>query len=296
MMPFPTPMLGRGAGSGGVPGTSAIWWRLFITDNNGGTAINIDEMELRSAVGGADITSTLISSSPEAVASSAAAPSAGAWAAFDGANTGWVSNFLTTNQWLAYRFPTPQIIRQFAILCNLSPDRFPKNFSMQASNDSTNGSDGTWVTVGTYYYDSWTITPIFYTFITTPYFTTLPSLSSESGFYAIGDTLTVSSVYVGDSATYRWLADGVAIPGATSASYTLTSAELGATIQAEVTVYAGGTTAVSSTASLGPLSNPTFSTDRLLLSGDMQAGTDKLLLSGDMQAGTDYFLISERTA
>jgi hypothetical protein len=89
-----------------------------------------------------------------------------------------------------------------------------------------------------------------------------PSASNVtiSGTAAAGSTLTGNYTYSdvnGDAegtSTYRWLADGDPISGATSMTYTLTASEVGKTIQFEVTPVAtdGSLTgsAVASTATL----------------------------------------------
>jgi hypothetical protein len=68
------------------------------------------------------------------------------WNAFDGVITGngWLGAG-TTNQWIAYEFPTSKIITRYAITVNYNITSAPKDFIFQASND--NGI--TWDTLDT---------------------------------------------------------------------------------------------------------------------------------------------------
>ena len=78
-----------------------------------------------------------------------------------------------------------------------------------------------------------------------PVFSVEPSIT---GTAQEGETLTGDpGTHTGTSETYRWLADDVAIEGATSATYELTSAEVDALITFEVTAIndAGSTVATS---------------------------------------------------
>jgi hypothetical protein len=78
-----------------------------------------------------------------------------------------------------------------------------------------------------------------------PTFSVEPSIT---GTAQEGETLTGDpGTHTGTSATYRWLADEVAIGGATSTTYELTSGEVDALITFEVTAIndAGSTVATS---------------------------------------------------
>ena len=74
-----------------------------------------------------------------------------------------------------------------------------------------------------------------------------------SGSPVVGDTLSCSTgTWSGvDTATltYQWLRDGAAIGGATSASYTLTSADQGHSLTCQVTAANGVGSPVSATSS-----------------------------------------------
>jgi hypothetical protein len=97
-----------------------------------------------------------------------------------------------------------------------------------------------------------------------PVFGSKPTFTSDTGFYGVGDTLTAvpaTTVYghVTSGPTWQWKADGTNISGATGASYTLTSGELGKIVTVEETVgnSSGNTTAASLGTAAVP--NPTYS-------------------------------------
>jgi hypothetical protein len=63
---------------------------------------------------------------------------------------GWVSVNGTNTGYAGYIFPSPVIIGKYTIRGNATnPSQNPKNFTFEASNDTTNGTDGTWVTLDT---------------------------------------------------------------------------------------------------------------------------------------------------
>jgi hypothetical protein len=91
----------------------------------------------------------------------------------------------------------------------------------------------------------------------------LPSFTSNDAdldtMLSVGDTLTADNgtwLNYGDTAltyAYRWLADGVAIGGATASTYTLTGSEVGSIIQVEVTATNENGSAVAASEPYGPL-------------------------------------------
>ena len=88
-----------------------------------------------------------------------------------------------------------------------------------------------------------------YVFVETSTFTTGPT-ATISGTVRQGETLTAEEgapVPVPDSFTYEWLADGVAIGGATAKTFELTSAEVGKKISVTVTAKKAGLTDASDT-------------------------------------------------
>jgi uncharacterized protein (DUF2141 family) len=72
---------------------------------------------------------------------------------------------------------------------------------------------------------------------------TVPTIAGPAGATAAGTTLTVSTGtwnVTGTTFTYRWLRNGVALPGVTTATYALTGEDSGDEIQAEVTGHVAG--------------------------------------------------------
>lgn len=81
--------------------------------------------------------------------------------------------------------------------------------------------------------------------ITTP----LTAIAPISGTATVGSTLTAGArTPAAATVTFQWRKDGVAIPGATGSTYTLTSAELGGAITVSATGTGGYTGTVTSTA------------------------------------------------
>jgi hypothetical protein len=72
---------------------------------------------------------------------------------------------------------------------------------------------------------------------------TVPTIAGPAGATAAGTVLTVNAGtwnVTGTTFTYRWFRNGVALPGVTTATYTLTGEDSGDEIQAEVTGHAAG--------------------------------------------------------
>lgn len=130
---------------------------------------------------------------------------------------------------------------------------------------------------------------------TPPTFSVGPTITTDTGFYAEGDTATVSFTHNGSSTTYQWTRNGSPISGATSASYTYVSGDVGAAVGCTVTAINGwGNTAQASTATT--IGTPTYATHSRVPAGDMNSGSDSRLTAGDMQSGTDTRITTERTA
>lgn len=93
-----------------------------------------------------------------------------------------------------------------------------------------------------------------------PVFSSNPSIAGVAG---VDVTVSVTPGVASNEPTYtyQWFADGVAIGGATSTSYTITSSELGKllTVTQTATNSAGSTTATS--ASIGPVASYPFTVD-----------------------------------
>lgn len=105
-----------------------------------------------------------------------------------------------------------------------------------------------------------------------PVFTSVPAIaSSVPGFYGDGDTLSVAFDHTGTSETYQWNADGVAIGGATSPTYVLSAGDVGDTISVTVTASNLAGSANATSAGVGPIVTPTFTTHtRVTSAGDVR--------------------------
>lgn len=121
--------------------TAYKMYRLNVTNNNGDGLMGFSEMEL---LEGSVDTTTLPGTF---TTSSHISNQEWGYAAFDNSvNTKWLTNFTTTG-WIIFDFPddAAYAINGYAIAsANDSPDRTPKNWTLQGSN---NGS--TWTTVDT---------------------------------------------------------------------------------------------------------------------------------------------------
>lgn len=137
------------AASGGGGAVSASWWRLYMTD--GYTTQNhptLAEMELHATVGGSSLCTggTAFGSTPFSGSYTAAN-------AFDGSlSTSWISNGYSFPVLVGYHLPVPSAVAEMKLSAPSSgvyPLGMPTSFELQYSLDSTNGTDGTWVTVFT---------------------------------------------------------------------------------------------------------------------------------------------------
>ncbi|OIO61399.1 MAG: hypothetical protein AUJ55_00160, partial [Proteobacteria bacterium CG1_02_64_396] len=125
-----------------------------------------------------------------------------------------------------------------------------------------------------------------------PSFTGTPAIANGSA--VVGDTLTLSATAATDpnadplTTTYQWRAAGVAISGATGASYTVAQPQAHQAIDAVVSVDDGfGLTATATTATLTLLNTPpTFTGTPAVANGSALVG-DTLTLSGDATSDGD---------
>lgn len=126
-------------------------------------------------------------------------------------------------------------------------------------------------------------------------FSVSPTISTDTGFYAEGDTATVSFTHNGLSTTYQWTRDGSPIGGATAASYTYVSGDVGHTVNCTVTASSGANN-TSQSAIGSTIGTPAYATHTRVPAGDMDSGSDSRLTAGDMQSGTDLRITTERIA
>ncbi|MEV5021427.1 hypothetical protein MRBLMA1_001250 [Sphingobium sp. LMA1-1-1.1] len=129
----------------------------------------------------------------------------------------------------------------------------------------------------------------------TPAFSASPTITTDTGFFAEGDTATVSYTHNSPSTSIQWTRDGVAISGATSASYTYVSGDVGHVVACTVTAINGSLSA-SASASGTTIGTPSYTTHTRVPAGDMDSGSDSRLTAGDMQSGSDLRISTERTA
>jgi hypothetical protein len=147
-LPFASPMLIQASASASPTASPHRYWRLVMTgDSNpggGGSVEGFSEMEMRTSVGGADVTG---SGTASASSSFSGFTAAGAFAN-DGATTEWASNG-TLVSWLKYDFGAgnDQAIVEIAISARTSTNVYqaPGPFKVQSSDDNTNWNDEWWI-------------------------------------------------------------------------------------------------------------------------------------------------------
>lgn len=133
-------------------------WRIWMTDNNGGTSfVGFSDAELRATSGGADQTAVLLSNAGSAsgriIGSSIANAGNEGYKAFDDVTTNAFAASGTTNQWVGFVFPTPVTVLQAMINSGtgLSAARTVKNGKIEWSDDD----GGSWTTAGTFSKTGW---------------------------------------------------------------------------------------------------------------------------------------------
>jgi len=107
------------------------YWRINITASTGGAGIGINEMEYRTAAGGADVTG-----SGTATASNTNFGYNPAWAFDNSPIGGWRMN--EGSHWLKYDFGAgnDKDIVEVAVTCSFLYTEAPKNFTIQWSDDN----------------------------------------------------------------------------------------------------------------------------------------------------------------
>ncbi|MBT0994181.1 family 43 glycosylhydrolase [Cellulomonas sp. DKR-3] len=105
-----------------------------------------------------------------------------------------------------------------------------------------------------------------------------------SGSATVGSRLTVTTDGWGPDdvrLAYQWQADGAAIAGATGSSFTLTPAQLGATVTVRVTGYGDGLVGASAlSAPVGPVAKGTFTTTQPRIAGSAKVGATVRVVVG----------------
>jgi len=128
------------------PAGSHRFWRVFCSDNNGGSSfIILDEIQFRATPGGANLTAGATASyggnTVGRVQYSSDVGGDEAYNAFTGTGALWASNG-TTNQYNGWVFPSATPVQEVALTSgNGQAARAPKNMAIQYSDDGT-----TWTT------------------------------------------------------------------------------------------------------------------------------------------------------
>lgn len=120
------------------PYGSHAYWRLFVTNTNGGTVVNVGELNFKDASG-----STIPATGGTASASSndGNAPAS----AFDGSLSSIWRATSGANEWLRYQFAAPVAVAQIVLYTPTSGtdfiNRAPKDCKLQYSDDGSTWSD-----------------------------------------------------------------------------------------------------------------------------------------------------------
>lgn len=110
------------------------YWRLYITEGNSATGVDIATLQMRATSGGADQCSGGTASASNAAGANPAVN------AFDGSNTTtWQTTALPTLPvWLKYAFAAPVTVTQIAMVFSSAGYSFaPKAFDVQFSDDNS---------------------------------------------------------------------------------------------------------------------------------------------------------------
>jgi hypothetical protein len=143
------------------------FWRLFCTDNNGGTTfVGIGEIEFRATSGGADQTTAQTSNNGSTtgriIGSSISGAGNEGYKAFNNTvatNSDWWAASGTTNQWVAYVFASPVTVLEAmlqATAVGTQLTRQVKNGKIEWSDDGDKVGGGSWTTAGTFTQNGWT--------------------------------------------------------------------------------------------------------------------------------------------
>lgn len=136
------------SGGGGGGGATYRYWRIYVTAVNAGAYLAIQEIELRATPGGPDLTHPL---DPAYQSSYFAPDNAVAGKAIDDIFTNPATGCFVTDgsampQWGSWDLGSPETVAEFAIWPQYhdvnGPDRAPKDFVIQGSDDNA-----TWVDV-----------------------------------------------------------------------------------------------------------------------------------------------------
>lgn len=263
---------------------------------SGTVGVALSNLEFRATVGGADqlpvCTNNNMGAAGLVIVSSEF--SSNGYYAFDATTTG--TSWLSTNsmpQYLGFQFPVTVAVEQIQLYTDSSSNFLPVDFKVQYSDDGITWSDRA-VFTGQSLSPSTSYT--YSTTATAPTFSVPAAFTTDTGFFGTGDTATVTYTHNGANTLIQWLSDGAPISGATSASYTYVSGDVGHTVTPRVRAYNDVLLYTDSTPTGASIVTPTFATDTRVPAGDMNSGSDSRLTAGDMQSGTDFRVTTIRTA
>lgn len=262
-----------------VTGPTSTQWRVRLPRGSvSWTQPNIGEIEMLNAVGGTDQCN-----GGTADASSEFSGSFTAANAFDNGAGVWAPSTGNATCWIRYTFGSAVAVPSFTMLTP-NATTGPKQVILEYWDGAA------WVIT----YDSGALSDLSWSVSTTktftptvPSFSVAPSITSASGFYAEGDTLTgVPGTSDGTLVGYKWQKDGVDISGQTTTSYTLQSGDSTHNIRFVHTTTNGyaTTTAYSTPVTAG---TPTYGSGGNRKTSD---GNDRLTSTGDTR------IITIRTA
>ena len=125
-----------------VTGAAAYsYYKIDVTANNGDSYMGISAVRFYTAAGDATL---LYSASASSTLSATSTPLLAPF--YVKATSGWLSNGSSTG-WLEVKLPAPVVITQYALMgwsLDTFPNRCPKDWTLQGSNDGT-----TWTTIDT---------------------------------------------------------------------------------------------------------------------------------------------------
>lgn len=240
------------------------YWRLLSIDYASGSWTGFPEMEMRTSVGGSDVTD-----SAYAIEGGHYSSNSGDRAFDDNISTWWniANGQPDENKWVGQDFGSgnEQDIVEISITSRDHSSYFnqtPTEFKIQHSDDGTTWTDAlhvegeaTWTREETRTYE-----------ITAPVAPTNDTPPTVSGNTPIGSVLTSGDGSWSGSPTpsysYAWYRSGVAISGATSSTYRTVIADAGAVISSQVTATnAAGSASQASSNSITVDSLPTGDTE-----------------------------------
>lgn len=111
------------------------YYRIYITAVGSGTQVYLGEVELRTAIDGADVTSPSTPTNQSSHVFTGTNPNASKLVD-NNTGTWWLTSTGSLPAWASFDLLTPMDIKQIAMLPNPSyPVRAPRDFTIQGSND-----------------------------------------------------------------------------------------------------------------------------------------------------------------